>query len=98
MTSSTVFNDKLIHKPGTLMGKADTLSRREDHANGIEDDNKGITLIDQSRVANVRIWQDSDLLEVFKKDISSEEKAHLDGNENYLWEDGLFHFKDNLCA
>ncbi|EGO20794.1 hypothetical protein SERLADRAFT_442147 [Serpula lacrymans var. lacrymans S7.9] len=90
------FNYKLIYKPGSSMGKADALSRREDHANSIEYDNKGVTLIDQSRVANVRIRQDSDLLEVFKKVISSEEKACLDGNENYLWVDGLFHFKDKI--
>ncbi|EGO04455.1 hypothetical protein SERLA73DRAFT_68142 [Serpula lacrymans var. lacrymans S7.3] len=78
------------------MGKAEALSRREDHANGIEDDNKCVTLIDQLRVANVRIGQDSDLLEVFKKDISSEEKTRLDGNENYLWKDGLIHFKNKI--
>ncbi|EGO04714.1 hypothetical protein SERLA73DRAFT_68384 [Serpula lacrymans var. lacrymans S7.3] len=66
------------------------------HGNGIKDDNKGVTLIDQSRVANVRIGQDSNLLEIFKKDISSEEKVRLDGNENYLWEDGLFYFKDKI--
>ncbi|EGO02640.1 hypothetical protein SERLA73DRAFT_47539, partial [Serpula lacrymans var. lacrymans S7.3] len=39
---------------------------------------------------------DSELLEVFRKDISSEEKAHLDGNLHYLWESGLFHYKDKI--
>ncbi|EGO28157.1 hypothetical protein SERLADRAFT_434008 [Serpula lacrymans var. lacrymans S7.9] len=78
------------------MGKADALSRLEDHVNSIEYDNKGVTLIDQSRVANVQIGQDSDLLKVCKKDISSEKKVHPDGNEHYLWEDGLFHYKDKI--
>ncbi|EGO02421.1 hypothetical protein SERLA73DRAFT_69932 [Serpula lacrymans var. lacrymans S7.3] len=48
------------------MGKADALSRLEDHVNSIEYDNKGVTLIDQSRVANVQIGQDSDLLKFAK--------------------------------
>ncbi|RHW29194.1 hypothetical protein D1B32_23565 [Oceanobacillus profundus] len=39
------FDFTLIHKPGTSMTKADALSRRVDHAKGIESDNSGITLI-----------------------------------------------------
>ncbi|EGO30429.1 hypothetical protein SERLADRAFT_345174, partial [Serpula lacrymans var. lacrymans S7.9] len=55
-------NYKLIHKPGTSIRKVDVLSKREDHANSIKDDNKGVTLIDQSSVSNVRIRQGHNLL------------------------------------
>jgi len=39
------FNFHLIHKSGSLMKKADTLSRRPDHKKGVENDNKDITLL-----------------------------------------------------
>ena len=39
------FNFKWTHKAGSTMGKADALSRREDHAVGVADDNKGVTVI-----------------------------------------------------
>jgi hypothetical protein len=39
------FNFHLIHKPGSLMKKADTLSRRPDHKRGVENDNKNTTLL-----------------------------------------------------
>ena len=39
------FNFTLIHKAGTTMGKADSLSRRPDHKKGMEDDNKDVTLL-----------------------------------------------------
>ena len=39
------FNFTLIHKAGTTMGKADSLSRRPDHKKGMEDDNKNVTLL-----------------------------------------------------
>ena len=39
------FNFHLVHKPGSLMKKADTLSQRPDHKKGVEDDNKDITLL-----------------------------------------------------
>ena len=35
----------LIHKAGTLMGKADALSRRADHKEGVENDNKDVVLL-----------------------------------------------------
>ena len=38
------FNFRLVHKPGSLMRKADALSRRPDHKRGVEEDNKDITL------------------------------------------------------
>ena len=39
------FNFHLVHKPGSLMRKADVLSRRPDHKRGVEEDNKDITLL-----------------------------------------------------
>ena len=39
------FNFKLIHKPGSSMAKADSLSRRPDHKKGVEHDNENVTLL-----------------------------------------------------
>ena len=39
------FNAVWCYKPRPSMGKSDALSRREDHAEGIEDDNKGVVVI-----------------------------------------------------
>ena len=40
------------------MGKADMLSRREDHAVGVADDNKGVTVISPSQVCSLPIVDD----------------------------------------
>jgi len=39
------FNFHLTHKAGTLMKKADALSRQPDHKRGVENDNSNITLL-----------------------------------------------------
>jgi hypothetical protein len=39
------FNFQLTHKPGSLMKKADILSRRVDHKRGVENDNKNTMLL-----------------------------------------------------
>ena len=39
------FDFELIHKAGSLMGKADSLSRRPDHEKGVEHDNEDVTLL-----------------------------------------------------
>jgi len=39
------FNFHLVHKAGTLMKKADVLSRRVDHKRGVEEDNTNVTLL-----------------------------------------------------
>jgi len=39
------FNFHLTHKAGTLMKKADALSRRPDHKKGVENDNSNMTLL-----------------------------------------------------
>ena len=38
------------HKAGSTMGKADALSRHEDHAVGVADDNKGVMVISPNQV------------------------------------------------
>ena len=43
------------HKAGSTMGKADALSRREDHAVGVADDNKGVTVIFPNQVRSLPI-------------------------------------------
>ena len=44
------FSFKWTHKAGSAMEKADTLSRREDHAVGVADDNKGVTVISPEQI------------------------------------------------
>ena len=44
------FNLKWLHKAGVTMGKADVLSRYEDHMIGIEDNNKGVLVIPPEHV------------------------------------------------
>jgi len=39
------FDFEMINKPGSAMGKADALSRRPDHKEGVENDNENITLL-----------------------------------------------------
>ena len=40
------------------MGKADTLSRREDHTASVADDNKGVTVISPSQVRSLPLVDD----------------------------------------
>jgi hypothetical protein len=59
------FNFKWLHKAGAIMGKADALSRREDHSIGIEKNNTGVLVIppDQIRsVTEVHIATDADII------------------------------------
>ena len=46
------------HKAGSTMGKADALSRREDHAVSVADDNKGVTVISPSQVHSLPLIYD----------------------------------------
>ena len=50
------FNFKWVHKPGASMAKADALSQREDHAIGIEENNKGILFIPLKQIHAVLTW------------------------------------------
>ena len=46
------------HKAGSTMGKVDALSRCEDHAVGVADDNKGVTVISPNQVRSLPIIDD----------------------------------------
>ena len=46
------------HKAGSTMGKADALSRHEDHVAGVADDNKGVMVISPSQVRSLPIIDD----------------------------------------
>jgi hypothetical protein len=66
------FNFKWLHKAGTTMGKADALSRREDHSIGIEKDNTGVLVIPPDwihSVTEVCIATDADIIIDTIKDI-----------------------------
>ena len=57
------FNMLWFYKPGHSMTKPDALSRREDHAVGIEDDNKGIVVITLDKIrTTILIADDGDSL------------------------------------
>ena len=57
----TKFDFELINKAGSSMGKADTLSRRPDHKEGVEDDNDDVTLL-KPEFFNVHALQQGHLL------------------------------------
>ena len=46
------------HKAGSTMEKADALSHHEDHAVGVADDNKGVTVISPNQVCSLPIVDD----------------------------------------
>ena len=46
------------HKAGSTMGKVDALSRCKDHAAGVADDNKGVTVISPEQVCSLPIIND----------------------------------------
>ncbi|KAH7922149.1 hypothetical protein BV22DRAFT_984191, partial [Leucogyrophana mollusca] len=89
------FNYKLLHKPGSTMGKADALSRREDHSVGKEEDNKGVTMIDPSRIVapqknikTVFIGQDMDLVDrIRKEEVEEKEREELKEEEGVYWKE-----------
>jgi hypothetical protein len=61
------FNFQWLHKAGATIGKADALSRREDHSIGIEKDNTGVLVIPPDRICSVtevHIATDADIVTV----------------------------------
>ena len=46
------------HKAGSTMGKVDTVSHHKDHAVGVADDNKGVTVISTSQVCSLPLIND----------------------------------------
>jgi hypothetical protein len=90
------FNFKWLHKAGATMGKADALSRREDHSIGIERDNTGILVIppDQIRsVTEVRIATDADIIIDTIKDIlyDLKEPDLIPLRKQYILKDRIFY-------
>jgi hypothetical protein len=66
------FNFKWLHKASATMGKADALSRREDHSIGVEKDNTRVLVIPPDQihsVTEVRIATDADIIIDTIKDI-----------------------------
>src|ERR1700724_2128970 len=55
------FDFLMIHKPGSSMGKANALSRRTDHKEGIEHDNENVTLL-KPEYFKVRVLRQGHLL------------------------------------
>ena len=52
------FNTVWCYKPRPSVDKSDALSRREDHAEGIEDDNKGVVVITPDKIRTTILIMD----------------------------------------
>ena len=61
------FNLKWLHKAGVTMGKANAISRREDHMIGIEDDNKGVLVIPPEHVRQNQVLICDEGDKIYKK-------------------------------
>jgi hypothetical protein len=90
------FNFKWLHKAGATMGKADALSRREDHSIGIEKDNTGVLVIPPDRirsVTEVRIAADADIIIDTIKDIlyDLKEPDLIPLRKQYVLKDRIFY-------
>ena len=81
------------------MGKADALSRREDHAVGIEKDNTGILVIPLEQISSVTeicIATDADIIIDTIKDILSDLKEPdlIPLRKQYILRDHIFYDKN----
>jgi hypothetical protein len=90
------FNFKWLHKAGATMGKADALSRREDHSIGIEKDDTGVLVIPPDRirsVTEVRIATDADIIIDTIKDIlyDRQEPDLIPLRKQYTLKDRIFY-------
>jgi hypothetical protein len=93
------FNFKWLHKAGATIGKADALSRREDHSIGIEKDNTGVLVIppDQIRsVTEVHIATDANIIIDMIKDILFDLKKPdlIPLQKQYVLKDCIFYDKN----
>ena len=84
------FNFKWVHKPGASMAKANALSQREDHAIGIEENNKGILFISPEQIHAVSTWI-TDTGDCIQDQIREYTKAHdlAERYKNYDEENGI---------
>jgi hypothetical protein len=95
----SMFNFKWLHKAGATMGKADALSRREDHSIGIEKDNTGVLVIPPERICSVtevRIATDADIIIDTIKDIlyDLKEPDLIPLRKQYVLKDRIFYDKN----
>jgi transposase InsO family protein len=98
------FNFHLVYKVGSSMGKADALSRREDHAIGIEEDNKDVVLIKPEWLRDIgrtdketAITIDSVLTEEIVKATKKEEKDQkIDKKNLHKEKNGLYTYKGRI--
>jgi hypothetical protein len=93
------FNFKWLHKAGTTIGKADALSRREDHSVGIERDNTGVLVIPADQihsVTEVHIATDADITIDTIKDIlfDLKEPDLIPLQKQYVLKDHIFYDKN----
>ena len=101
------FNFLWLHKPGASMAKADALSWQEDHIIGMEDNNKGITVIfpDKIGALTFHIMDKGDhlikcikdatkTLFMTKKSIDGYEFSNIDTNGLIYTMDGWFYILD----
>ena len=58
------FNFKWVHKAGAQMGKPNALSCREDHAVGIQDNNKMVLIIPPEQIASTTLHIETDSDEI----------------------------------
>ena len=65
------FDFEMIHKPGASMEKADALSRRPDHKEGVENDNNEQTLLKPEFFAICALQQGHLLIESAEESILS---------------------------
>ena len=70
ITELSQYDFLLIHKPGAMMTLADTLSRRPDHKEGVDQDNKMVTILPK------RFFADPELL----AQLESEQINAISGN------------------
>jgi hypothetical protein len=90
------FNLNWPHKAGATMGKADALSRREDHSIGIEKDNTGVLVIPPDRICSVtevHIATDADIIIDAIKDIlyDLKEPDLIPLRKQYILHDHIFY-------
>ena len=76
------FEFKIIHKSGTSMGKADSLSWRPDHKEGVEDDNKNQVLLKPKFFKIAALRRGRTLIEGAEKSIPKKIQASQELDED----------------
>lgn len=74
----------LVHKPGSLMKKADVLSWRIDYKRGVEEDNKHVTLLKPEYFRVCVLCQGHQLIDGSEKEMLSKIRQCTDINEEVV--------------